>query len=72
MKTPTIRLAYYVPAIRDESVTDFRSPAATPPAWRVMSVTDSIQYHPGQILRRNEVDALCASSWKVTIVGDGT
>jgi hypothetical protein len=36
--------------------------------WKVRRVTDSIEFTPGQLLKKNDVDALCASgSWKVTI-----
>lgn len=37
-------------------------------AWYVRQVTDSTAIHPGQMLLKGDVDALCASAeWKVTI-----
>jgi hypothetical protein len=37
-------------------------------AWRVMKVTDSIEFTPGAILLKPQVDQLCAATdWKVTI-----
>ncbi len=36
--------------------------------WRVERVTDSIEYHPGDLLEKKAVGDLCAASdWKVTI-----
>ena len=37
--------------------------------YKVLQVSNSISYHPGQILSLDEVDALCRSQiWDVTIV----
>jgi len=39
------------------------------PHWRVVQVTDSIEYTTGQYLERGQVEELCSSKqWKVTIV----
>lgn len=38
--------------------------------YRVVQITDSIDFHPGQMLHQNEVQALCTfRDWKVTIKG---
>lgn len=40
-------------------------------SWKVIQVTDSTHYHPGQLLRKDEVEMLCANGgWKVTIGKD--
>jgi hypothetical protein len=64
-KTSTIKLAYHPSG----------NPAATGPsdpareAWVVLSLTDSIEYHPRQRLLKEDVAYLCSSNrWKVTIV----
>lgn len=37
--------------------------------YRVEQITDSIEYSPGQLLEKAEVESLCASrDWKVTVV----
>lgn len=37
--------------------------------YRVEQVTDSIEFRPGQLLERKEVEDLCTSKeWKVTVV----
>lgn len=37
--------------------------------YRVEQVTDSVEFRPGQLLSRKEVEDLCASKeWKVTVV----
>lgn len=41
------------------------------PVWRVETVTDSIEFAPGDFLEKNIVDSICAAlQWKVTIVGE--
>lgn len=36
--------------------------------WRVMKVTDSVEFHPGQELCKPEVDTLVElKNWKVTV-----
>ena len=38
--------------------------------WRVVQVTDSILFHPGQLLTKTDVRELCDNgAWKVTVVG---
>jgi hypothetical protein len=45
-------------------------PYGTVNAWRVIKVTDSIEYAPGQTLLKPQVEELCANKyWKVTITG---
>ena len=37
--------------------------------FRVELVTNSVEFHTGQLLERNEVEALCVSKeWSVTVV----
>ena len=62
MKIKTIILTAYPCYI------PFSEPNKQVPAWRVEQVTDSIEFTPGDMLRKDVVDDLCASSmWKVTI-----
>jgi hypothetical protein len=46
-------------------------PEGEPPGthgYRVRSVTDSLEFHPGQILKKPQVEELCASGqWKVIV-----
>lgn len=36
--------------------------------WRVLKVTDSIEFTPREILVKSQVDELCAAKdWKVTV-----
>lgn len=42
------------------------------PLFRVERVTDSVEFVPGQMLSKKEVDVLCASqAWKVTTIPMG-
>jgi len=37
--------------------------------YRIERLTDTVEYTPGQLLHKNEVQSLCANrQWKVTIV----
>lgn len=37
--------------------------------YKVVQITDSVEFHPGQYLKKDEIEALCArKDWKVTIV----
>ena len=57
-KVATIKLCY-IPGMTGDVAT-----------YRVIQVTDDVDYHPGQVLAKHEVRAMCkASYWKVTIVG---
>ncbi len=38
-------------------------------AYRVILVKNSIDYAPGEVLEKDEVNDLCVSDWEVTIVG---
>ena len=62
MKTKTITVAHGIPSKNEIGVYDYR----------VDRVTDSVEYHPRQILTKSQVDELCASkSWKVTVIALG-
>ena len=62
-KTKTITVAW-------GHFADASGPNTGTPNYRVTKVTDSTEYHPGQVLTKHEVDSLCASrAWKVTVVG---
>ena len=61
-KTATIKLNHYKRIPTDPASREMES------AWRVIAITDSLDYTPGESLDRNTVDALCASrAWKVSI-----
>ena len=68
MKTQTVTLEYpatFMPV----AVGEERFKGIDYKAFRVTRVTDSVEYHPGQVLRENEVSRLCRdNSWKVTVV----
>lgn len=72
-KISTITLAFLGPcAPSPVDATPIPEPKlgeSPPPAWRVLTVTDSTDHSPGVLLRQKTVDALCADEhWKVTIV----
>ena len=57
-KIKTITLSFF----------DGYGPFQGKPAWRVERVTDSIEYDPGQMLNKEQMDVLCASEdWKVAV-----
>lgn len=54
-----LKIAYGIDRKDTEAVKDYR----------VISVTNSTAYHPGQIIDKSEVDELCKmASWDVTVV----
>lgn len=62
MKNSTIKLAHYVTVANAHQDKDRRQ-------WKVLQVTDSVKFNPGQWLEKPEVQALCEDgAWKVTIV----
>ncbi|HZP68351.1 MAG TPA: hypothetical protein VFB29_00275 [Pseudolabrys sp.] len=59
MKTKTITVAHGIPSKDHVGVYDYR----------VEKVTDSVEFHPRQILTKKQVDELCsATGWKVTVI----
>jgi hypothetical protein len=65
-KTKTIKL--YGPTTRMPK--DDEDPQRGVTCYRVIQVTDSIEFDPDQLVDFDEVKALCeATDWKVTIVG---
>jgi hypothetical protein len=66
-KIKTIKLTDGIaPRKPDTLTTQAEWQAAT--RFRVEQITDSVEFHTGQLLERAEVQSLCASNdWKVTI-----
>jgi hypothetical protein len=62
--TKSIKLVYFKAPITSEQ-------DATKDTYRVIMVKNSIDYVPGEILDKDEVNDLCEarSGWEVTIVG---
>lgn len=61
-KVKTILLGHGIPSRNETGVYDYR----------VEKVTDSVEFHPRQVLLKSAVDKLCQDkSWKVTIVKIG-
>lgn len=59
-KTKTIKLKYFDYHVTSKTET-----------WKVQVVTDSVEFNPGQMLDKNEVQQLCENKyWKVTISVD--
>jgi len=66
MKTKTITLAAF-DAFPDTTVG--QPPYNTVPKWRVLKVTDSIEFKPGDSLVKDQVEAMVADAgWRVTVV----
>lgn len=61
MKIKTITLSYPHSDPEDETRRNFR--------FRVERITDSVEFGPGDFLKKKQVDELCASAqWKVTSI----
>jgi hypothetical protein len=67
-KMKSITLATWETMLRDEKGGLAGPPGKMTRKWRVLKVSNSIEYHPDQELDKNTVEALCnAPSWSVTI-----
>ena len=60
MKQVTIKLAYPAPLQSDIM--------GRPTGYRVIEITDSVAFVPGEVLEKKYVEELCGGSWKVRIV----
>lgn len=68
MKIKTITMDTWEQVNHDDPKWKPGEPLPMVRVWRVIKVTDSIEFNPRQILTKAQVDELCSSShWKVII-----
>lgn len=67
-KIKTILLETFERLPRDEAGNPMAPGTPVQRVYRVLKITDSVEYHPGDVLIKSLVEGLCDNgTWKVTI-----